>query len=189
MAEHVENPEAGVSSESQLRDAANPTASVPTSRISPTRISPKPPTSPRVHPAVWMIRVVLVLTEPLRTMGRLIRYLLEEPRYVGDQPGRVAVRRSLAEGLWREALWHPRQGAFGGFAWGDERHTISLAHAILVDYLGEDAPERLCIAFARRVFAHLTHRDQSWTLTTLQVERALRLALVETRSENHAIAA
>jgi len=165
---------------------------VPTARraasAGPRRTWPKPDTAPPFHPAVWVVRLVIVLSEPFRLASRSMLRLLEEPRYVSGRRGVVTVRRSLQEGLWREPLWHPRRRVYGAFAWDLPTELIDLGFAILVDYLGAEPTDRLCTAFAHRAFASITHREQRWSLSTLDVERALRLAVMELTSDADLIA-
>ena len=164
------------------------TATRRSSDVRRRRSWPKPDPAPPFHPAVWLIRLLVVLSEPVRLASRTLLRLLEEPRYVTGRRGVVTVRRSLQEGLWREPLWHPRKRMYGGFASDLPSEVLDLGHAILVDYLGVEPTDRLCTVFAHRAFADLTHRHQRWSLSTLDVERALRLAVMELASEADLIA-
>jgi hypothetical protein len=145
---------------------------------------PKPPTTPPFHPVVWTVRLLVVLTEPLRLASRTMRRLLEEPRYVSGGRGLVVVRRNLHEGFWREPLWNPRKRMYGGFAWDLPQDVTDLGHAIFVDHLGFEPAEGLCSAFSRRVFAGITHPEQRWELSTMEIERALRVAVMEVASSS-----
>lgn len=120
----------------------------------------------------WVVRVVQILTEPLRVMGHWLLHGVQEPRYSGARHGVVMVRRSRHHGGGTTLLWNVPRGTYGAFTWADPEGRRELAQSLLSDFLEGGVPPALCAEFAEKAFPKVPSGCR-WTLTTRQIEQIL----------------